>query len=196
LFDVLPGTQARKSLRQLAQCEQVCRNSTAINGAFEPACTIDATHLAADTLDFLLDWMIDVPIAVHRGAENFRKRKHAGMLTRAVVVDRGWSLSRADELIARSNIYDCRGAAVQLFLSCLDLLQNGSNCRSVAGLTPMRSANHCKFCISELESLVGATHYAGKRLKWLQGGPWKDWAFVISDSKQHMSVCIGNDGMS
>src|SRR5262249_33238939 len=153
-----------------------------INGAFEPACTIDATHLAADTLDFLLDWMIDVPIAVHRGAENFRKRKHAGMLTRAVVVDRGWSLSRADELIARSNIYDCRGAAVQLFLSCLDLLQNGSNCRSVAGLTPMRSANHCKFCISELELLIGATHYAGKRLKWLQGGPWKDWAFVISDS--------------
>src|SRR6476469_5933251 len=182
---MLWGTQARKSLRQLAQCEPVCRNSAAINGAFETACTIDATHLAADALDFLLDWMIDVPIAIQRGAENFRKGKHAGMLTRAVVVDRGWRLSRADEFIARSNIYDCRGAAVQLLLSCLDLLQNGSNCRSVPRLTPMRSANHCKFCVSELELVGGATHYACKRLKWLQGGPRKGWTFVISDSKQH-----------
>jgi hypothetical protein len=146
------------------------------------------THLAADALDFLLDWMIDVPIAVHRGAENFRKRKHAGMLTQAVVVDRGWRLSGADELIARSNIHYCRGTAVQVLLSCPDLLQNGSDCRSVPRLTPMRSTNHCKFCVSELELVVGATHYAGKRLKWLQGRPRKGWAFVISDSKQDSSV--------
>jgi hypothetical protein len=169
LFEVLLGTQARKSSRQLAQREQVCRNSAAINGPFELACTIEATHLAANALSMLLDWMIDVPIAVHRGAENFGKRKHTGMLTRAVVVDRGGRLSRADKFIPRSNVYDCRRAAVQLLLSCPDLLQNGSNCRSVPRLTSMRSANHCKFRVSELELLVSATHYAGKRLKWLQG---------------------------
>ncbi len=139
-----------------------------------------------------LHLVVDADIAAGIDALGAGEADEAGMLARAVVVERRRLASGTGEGVCRGGARGPVRAAFECRFSQPRLRQHARGGLDVARLAAMRGAGEGQFGVAEAVAIGGAALDEGQRLQRLDGGAWIDRLVDVADGEDDLAVGVAD----